>query len=62
MAVDYVCGTHVVENKEVFHVIHKEKTYYFCSNECKTAFEKEPDKIIEERQNPWNNVGKGRCC
>jgi YHS domain-containing protein len=62
MAVDYVCGTHVDEKKVDFHVIHQEKSYYFCSDACKTAFEKEPDKIIEERQNPWNNVGKSRCC
>lgn len=62
MAVDYVCGTHIDENKVDFRVIHKDKTYYFCSDECKTAFEKGPEKIIKERQDPWNSVGKSRCC
>jgi len=62
MAVDYICGTHVDEKKVDFQVLFNEKTYYFCSNECKTAFEQDPHKIVENRQNPWNFVGKGGCC
>jgi len=62
MAVDYICGTHVDEKKVDFQVFYMEKTYTFCSNECKTAFEKDPQKIVENRRNPWNFVGKGDCC
>jgi YHS domain-containing protein len=62
MAVDYICGTHVEEKKADFHFIFNEKTYYFCSTECKTAFEIDPQKIIDERRDPWKSVGKGSCC
>ena len=62
MAVDYVCNTHVDESKVGFQVTYRDKTYYFCSNECKTTFLKNPEKIIEERRNPWNRAGQQSCC
>jgi len=45
MPIDLVCGMKVKENfplKSDF----KGKTYYFCSEQCKTEFDKNPLKYI----------------
>ena len=44
MAKDPVCGMNVDEKKAAGKVSHKGKTYYFCSANCKTQFEKAPEK------------------
>ncbi len=33
-----------------FSAEHEGKTYYFCSEECKAAFEKDPEKFIEQHK------------
>jgi len=44
MAKDPVCGMMVDEKTAKFKSEHKGKTYYFCSQMCKTAFDKNPMK------------------
>ena len=44
MARDPVCGMDVDEKKAVVKSDYKGKTYYFCAQGCKIAFDKEPEK------------------
>lgn len=44
MAKDAVCGMDVEEAKAAGKSEYKGDTYYFCSNGCKTSFDKEPEK------------------
>ena len=46
MAKDPVCGMQVDEKKAAAKAEHLGKTYYFCSEMCKRAFEKEPHKYM----------------
>ncbi len=45
-AVDPVCGMTVTKAKAAATFDYKGKTYYFCSNGCKEAFAKEPEKYL----------------
>lgn len=44
MAKDPVCGMDVDEKKAAAKSEYKGKTYYFCAQGCKVAFDKEPEK------------------
>lgn len=44
MAKDPVCGMQVDEKAAAGTSQYEGKTYYFCSQGCKAAFEKEPEK------------------
>jgi len=44
MAKDPVCGMSVDEKTAKFKSEHMGKTYYFCSQMCKTTFDKNPMK------------------
>jgi len=44
--IDPVCGSEVNESNPGYQVEHKGNKYYFCAPECKTAFEKNPEKYI----------------
>lgn len=44
MAKDPVCGMDVDEESAAATAVHRGKTYYFCAEACKRAFEKSPDK------------------
>lgn len=49
MSQDPVCGRYVDEEKAEFFkriAAYANETFYFCSEECKRAFEKEPEKIV----------------
>ena len=48
MVTDPVCGMQVNETKAVATSIYQGITYYFCAQACKNAFEKEPEKYMEE--------------
>lgn len=48
MARDPVCGMEVDEKRAKYKATHKGKTFYFCAPECKTAFEKDPNKYLTE--------------
>lgn len=45
--IDPVCGMEVDENTP-YKTMCKGKVYYFCSNGCKRAFEKDPEKYLRE--------------
>lgn len=45
-AKDPVCGMLVEEESAAGTSTYKDQTYYFCSNGCKTAFDKEPEKHL----------------
>ncbi len=46
MAKDPVCGMTVDEEKAAAKSEYMGKTYYLCSQGCKVAFEKDPEKYL----------------
>ena len=58
MAKDPVCNMEVNENEAAATSTYKDKTYYFCAAGCKTAFDKEPEKFVNEP----GKTGHGGCC
>ena len=46
-AIDYVCGMSV-DTETALRAEYQGKTYHFCCNGCKGAFEKAADYYIEE--------------
>ncbi len=46
--VDPVCGMMVEEGQGAITYDYNGKTYYFCSNGCRRAFEKDPEKYLRE--------------
>jgi YHS domain-containing protein len=44
MAKDPICGMSVDEKSAKFKSDYKGNTYYFCSQVCKTTFDKNPAK------------------
>ncbi len=49
MAKDPVCGMEVDEAKAAGSSSHEGKTYYFCSEGCKQAFDENPEKYAISR-------------
>ncbi|MDY7040590.1 MAG: YHS domain-containing protein [Chloroflexota bacterium] len=49
MALDLVCGMVVDEEKADHTSQYQGMTLYFCSPECKAAFDKSPEKYLRER-------------
>ena len=47
MSVDPVCKMEVDEKSAAATYQYQGKTYYFCSPDCKSAFEKEPQKYLQ---------------
>lgn len=47
MARDPVCGMEVAEEKAAATTEYGGTTYYFCSRNCKSAFERDPEKYAE---------------
>ncbi len=48
MAKDPVCDMEVAEATTQHTTTHQGKTYYFCSADCKKAFDLEPDKYADK--------------
>ena len=46
MARDPVCGMEVKERTAKFKSQYKDKTYYFCAQSCKIAFDKNQSKYL----------------
>jgi YHS domain-containing protein len=44
MTKDPVCGMNVDENTTQYRSEHNGKQYSFCSQQCKTQFDKNPDQ------------------
>jgi Cu+-exporting ATPase len=47
MARDPVCGMNVDERTAKWKSEHEGKTYYFCNERCKAAFDKNPKRFIK---------------
>ena len=45
---DPVCGMEVKDISKAEKMEYKGKTYYFCSNSCKSQLSQNPDKYIEK--------------
>jgi YHS domain-containing protein len=50
MAVDPVCKMEVEEKTAKHRSEYQGKTYFFCAEMCKNAFDKEPQKYIQHPQ------------
>lgn len=48
---DPVCGMNIDSAKAKGRTEHKGKNYYFCSDECKVKFDKDPAKYAEKEGN-----------
>lgn len=46
MATDPVCGMDVDEANAAVTTDYQGTTYYFCAEECKEAFESEPNEYV----------------
>ncbi|MFB3915953.1 MAG: YHS domain-containing protein [Terriglobales bacterium] len=46
MAVDPVCGMEVNEKSAPAETVYNNRTYYFCSADCKDEFEENPEEYI----------------
>ena len=56
--IDPVCLMKVDSGKKNIKFTHKMRTYYFCAEPCRKAFEANPDKYLEPKpgilKNWWN--------
>lgn len=48
VAIDPVCGMEVDEASAQWTSEYEGKTYYFCSPGCKSAFDREPDRYLNQ--------------
>ena len=46
MAVDVVCGMEVDAKQAPAQADYRGQTYYFCSDDCKQAFEESPEDFV----------------
>ncbi len=49
---DPVCGMVIEPSKAPAQTTHQGHTYYFCSQECKDAFDKNPQKYLDKMKQP----------
>jgi P-type Cu2+ transporter len=54
MVHDPVCGMEVDEKSTKYSAKYENKTYYFCSEKCKSEFNSEPDKYAEKDASDHN--------
>ena len=47
MARDPVCGMRVDEKKAAGSSVHTGATYFFCSPNCKTEFDRDPSRYVK---------------
>lgn len=59
MAKDPVCGMDVKESGAHHKVFHDGKSYYFCSDQCKQEFHKDPNRYAtkSETERPEKKYG-----
>jgi YHS domain-containing protein len=55
MTKDPVCGMEIDEAKAAGKSECKDNTYYFCSQSCKAAFEKDPDMYAARSSHDSNH-------
>lgn len=46
MATDPVCGMKIDKERTKYKTVYKGKIYYFCSLQCKEAFERHPETYL----------------
>ncbi len=51
MVKDPVCGMEIDPKTTTYVSAYQGQTYYFCSNGCKKAFDKEPHKYVKSQVN-----------
>lgn len=47
--IDPVCFMKVTPGRNDLSLTYKMRTYYFCAESCRTAFEANPDKYLEPK-------------
>ncbi len=47
---DPVCGMLFEETEAAARIEYRGRTYSFCSDGCKAAFEKDPERYVEETE------------
>jgi len=62
MAKDPICGMNVDEKTAKYKSEHMGKTYYFCSQMCKTTFDKNPVKYAAGSSGHSMHNGGSCCC
>ena len=50
MIKDPVCGMLVNSDHASASILYQGQTYYFCSQLCKTMFEREPEKYVKSEE------------
>ena len=60
MAKDPVCGMNVSERSAMYMSEFLDNTYYFCSETCKTAFNKDPVKYTGTGEHSGHSMH--HCC
>lgn len=55
MVQDPVCKMIIDKEKSFFRIVYKNETYYFCSEECKNEFLKDPEKYLKKPVKPENS-------
>jgi YHS domain-containing protein len=53
---DPVCGMMVEPAKAYGPVTHRQREYYFCSEECMDRFNADPDRYVAETQAPVSSA------
>ena len=53
MFIDPVCWMKLPSYRRNFRATYLMRTYYFCSEDCRKTFERDPDKYLELRA-PWH--------
>ncbi|HSB02510.1 MAG TPA: YHS domain-containing protein [Anaerolineales bacterium] len=49
---DPVCGMELTYETAEARSQYRGQTYYFCSLDCKEAFDKDPEKYVREQETP----------
>ncbi len=49
---DPVCGMEIEPMNAAAQTTYQDNTYYFCSQECKEAFDKNPQKYVDKMRQP----------
>lgn len=63
MVKDVVCGMMVNTEAAPAKTEYKGKTYYFCAQGCKAAFEKDPEKYLQVTPEAHESQHRhGHCC
>jgi Cu+-exporting ATPase len=59
MAKDVICRMEVDPETAAAKTEYKGKTYYFCAPGCKAAFEKDPQKYVQEADGGGSHHHRG---